>query len=52
MPALASALAWIDGLSARGLGADLIAAQRDLFGAHGFERTDRPGLHHFARSRT
>lgn len=52
MPALASALAWIDGLSARGLGADLIAAQRDLFGAHGFERTDRPGLHHFARPRT
>jgi 6-phosphogluconate dehydrogenase len=23
--------------------ADLIQGQRDFFGAHGFERTDRPG---------
>jgi len=51
VPGFASALAWLDGLSAPALGADLIAAQRDLFGAHGFERIDRPGLHHFARVR-
>lgn len=42
-PALASALAYFDQLTrARGT-ADLIQGQRDFFGAHGFERTDRPG---------
>ncbi len=43
VPALASALAYFDQLTrARGT-ADLIQGQRDFFGAHGFERTDRPG---------
>lgn len=46
VPALASALAWLEGRSAPGVGADLIAAQRDHFGAHGYERLDRPGRHH------
>ena len=46
VPALAGALIWYDSLrQARGT-ADLIQAQRDFFGAHGFLRTDQPGTHH------
>jgi 6-phosphogluconate dehydrogenase len=45
-PAFASALAVYDGLRARRLGADLISAQRDAFGAHRFRRNDRPGTFH------
>lgn len=42
-PALGAALACFDQMTrARGT-ADLIQGQRDFFGAHGFERTDRPG---------
>ena len=46
VPALASALAYWDGRRAARLPANLIQAQRDYFGAHGFERTDRPGTSH------
>ncbi len=43
VPAMGSALAYYDTMRrARGT-ADLIQAQRDFFGAHGFERTDREG---------
>ena len=43
VPALSAALAYFDqARTARGT-ANLIQAQRDYFGAHGFERTDRPG---------
>jgi len=46
MPALSSALAYFDTyLQGRGT-ANLIQAQRDLFGAHGFERIDAVGTHH------
>ena len=46
VPALSGALQWYDSLSrARGT-ANLIQAQRDFFGHHGFERTDRPGTFH------
>jgi 6-phosphogluconate dehydrogenase len=45
-PALASALAYFDGYRARRLPASLIQAQRDYFGAHTYERTDRPGAVH------
>ncbi|WP_050932046.1 NADP-dependent phosphogluconate dehydrogenase [Aestuariivita boseongensis] len=46
VPSLSGALQWIDSLSrARGT-TDLIQAQRDFFGHHGFERTDRPGKTH------
>ena len=46
VPALSSALAYFDGYrQARGT-ADLIQAQRDFFGAHGFERVDRKGSKH------
>ncbi len=42
VPALASALAFFDGMrTARGSG-HLIQAQRDYFGAHTYERLDRP----------
>lgn len=46
VPALAAALAYLDGLRAPRLGASLIQAQRDLFGAHTFERIDRAGSFH------
>jgi 6-phosphogluconate dehydrogenase len=49
VPALATALAYRDGLAAERTGASLIQLQRDTFGAHGFERVDRPGRHHIDR---
>jgi 6-phosphogluconate dehydrogenase len=46
VPALSAALAHFDAYrQARGT-ANLIQAQRDFFGAHGFERVDTPGEHH------
>ena len=46
VPSLAAALGWYDDIRrARGT-ANLIQAQRDFFGAHGFRRTDRPGDTH------
>ncbi len=47
VPALASALAYFDSYRRERLSADLIQAQRDYFGAHTFERTDRDGHFHF-----
>jgi 6-phosphogluconate dehydrogenase len=45
-PVLSSALAYLDAMrTARGATA-MIQAMRDGFGAHGFERVDRPGTHH------
>lgn len=48
VPAFAAAVSYLDGLRARRLGASLIQGQRDLFGAHTFERIDRPGSFHHA----
>jgi 6-phosphogluconate dehydrogenase len=46
VPALASALSYFDSYR-RGRGtANLIQAQRDFFGAHGFDRTDGVDKHH------
>ena len=42
VPALSSALAWFDACRCGVLPANLIQAQRDYFGAHGYERTDAP----------
>ncbi|MFN0114421.1 MAG: NADP-dependent phosphogluconate dehydrogenase [Paracoccaceae bacterium] len=42
-PALSSALAWFATMTQARSTAELIQGQRDFFGAHGFERTDRPG---------
>ncbi|HZP19716.1 MAG TPA: NADP-dependent phosphogluconate dehydrogenase [Bauldia sp.] len=43
VPALSAALAYFDYLRTGRSTADLTQAQRDFFGAHGFERTDAPG---------
>jgi 6-phosphogluconate dehydrogenase len=45
-PALLSALSYIDQYRRRRLPANLTQAQRDFFGAHTFERTDKPGVFH------
>lgn len=41
-PTLSSGLAWYDGYRCKRLPANLLQAQRDYFGAHTYERTDRP----------
>ena len=41
-PALTSALAYYDGYRCARLPANLLQAQRDYFGAHTYERIDRP----------
>jgi 6-phosphogluconate dehydrogenase len=46
VPVLGSALAYADGYRQARSGAHLIAAQRDIFGRHGFQRLDRPGSFH------
>ncbi|MCG8511017.1 MAG: NADP-dependent phosphogluconate dehydrogenase [Rhodospirillales bacterium] len=46
VPALTSALSYYDAYRSGRLWADLIQAQRDYFGAHTFERTDREGWYH------
>jgi len=45
-PALAASLAWFDGVRRLRLPTALVQAQRDFFGAHTYERTDRPGTFH------
>jgi len=42
MPAIGSALAYYDGYRSGRLPANLLQAQRDYFGAHTYERIDRP----------
>ena len=42
VPAFSGALSWFDGWRAARLPANLLQAQRDYFGAHGYERLDRP----------
>ena len=42
VPAFSSALAWYDGYRSERLPANLLQAQRDYFGAHTYERIDRP----------
>ena len=46
MPALAASLAWHDTMALGRGTANMIQAQRDFFGAHGFERLDEDGKHH------
>ncbi len=48
VPAFASSLAYYDGYRRANLPANLIQAQRDLFGAHTYERVDKPGTFHSA----
>lgn len=42
VPALSSALSYLDGLRSASLPANLLQAQRDYFGAHTYERVDKP----------
>ncbi|MDD3049025.1 MAG: NADP-dependent phosphogluconate dehydrogenase [Bacilli bacterium] len=47
VPSLNSAISYLDMLSSPYVGANLIQAQRDYFGAHTFERVDKKGaVHH------
>jgi len=46
VPALSSAVAYYDGFGNSRLWSSLIQAQRDYFGSHTYERTDRPGIFH------
>ncbi|PRH26308.1 NADP-dependent phosphogluconate dehydrogenase [Burkholderia multivorans] len=46
VPAFASAVAYFDSYRSARLPANLVQAQRDFFGAHTFERTDKPGSFH------
>jgi len=43
IPALSSALSFYDGYRTANLPANLLQAQRDYFGAHTYERLDKPG---------
>jgi 6-phosphogluconate dehydrogenase len=42
VPALVSGLTYLDGYRSEKLPANMIQAQRDFFGAHMYERTDKP----------
>ncbi len=45
-PAFSASLAYYDSYRSARLPANLIQAQRDFFGAHTYQRTDRPGVFH------
>jgi len=47
VPAMSSALAYFDGYRSARLPANLLQAQRDYFGAHTYERTDKPRGEYF-----
>ena len=47
MPTLSAGLAYFDGYRSARLPANLLQAQRDYFGAHTYERIDRPRGRHF-----
>ncbi len=46
VPALMASLAYFDGYRSGTLPTNLIQAQRDYFGAHTYERTDKDGIFH------
>lgn len=46
VPCFSSAIAYYDGYRSAQLPANLLQAQRDYFGAHTFERVDKPGSFH------
>ncbi|TDG34998.1 NADP-dependent phosphogluconate dehydrogenase [Pedobacter changchengzhani] len=46
IPAFASTLTYFDTLTTARMPSNLIQAQRDFFGAHTFERIDKPGIFH------
>ena len=46
LPAMSASLAYFDGFRRARTPANLIQGQRDFFGAHTYERIDRPGPVH------
>jgi 6-phosphogluconate dehydrogenase len=46
VPAFSASLAYFDSYRQARLPANLLQAQRDFFGAHTYERTDKPGVFH------
>ncbi len=46
LPAFSTALSYFDSYRLARLPANLLQAQRDYFGAHTYQRTDRPGTFH------
>ncbi len=46
VPAFAASLAYFDSYRSTRLPSNLLQAQRDFFGAHTYERTDKPGVFH------
>jgi 6-phosphogluconate dehydrogenase len=46
LPAMSGSLAYYDAYRTGRLPANLVQAQRDLFGAHTYERLDKPGTFH------
>jgi len=46
VPSISSALTYYDSYRSSSLPANLLQAQRDYFGAHTFERTDKEGIFH------
>ena len=51
IPGFSSALMYYDSYRSANLSANLLQAQRDYFGAHTFERTDKEGIFHHEWSR-
>ena len=48
VPTFSSAIAYFDSYRSDRLPANLIQAQRDYFGAHTYERTDKEGIYHYS----
>ena len=46
LPVFMSASTYLNQVSSECLGANIIQGQRDYFGAHTYERTDREGFYH------
>jgi 6-phosphogluconate dehydrogenase len=46
VPAFSASLAYFDSCRQERWPANLLQAQRDYFGAHTYERTDKPGVFH------
>lgn len=45
-PVLQASLQYLEGITSKQTGANLIQAQRDYFGNHGFEKQKESGIHH------
>jgi len=46
VPAFSASLAYFDSYRQARLPSNLLQAQRDFFGAHTYERVDKPGVFH------